>query len=285
MENITLVLIQTVGVIILLFLGTVIVGNRPISNATTFEFISFAAIAIIAGMLAVGAIPVEAGLVAIILWGAGLVAYSYALAKYPYFRQLVAGSETVIIKQGRVLEDNLAKSKMTPQMLLEKLRAKNIFNVADVEFAVLEPTGDVNALVKSEKKPLTPKHLGIQVAPQTEPQAVIIDGSVVDKGLRARGLTRSWLNEQLDKLGVTIDNVLLAQVDAYGELYVDLFDDQIKLPKPQVKEMLYATLKQAQASLVSFSLETDNLDAKKMYHEEAERLEKIIEDIKPYLLR
>jgi len=58
------------------------------------------------------------------------------------------------------MEDNLAKERMTGQEFLQGLRSKNAFNLADVEFAVMETTGDINISLKSDKKPVTSYDLG-----------------------------------------------------------------------------------------------------------------------------
>ncbi|GIQ64444.1 hypothetical protein PACILC2_30120 [Paenibacillus cisolokensis] len=120
-----------------------------------------------------------------------------------------------------------------------------MFKTADVEFAIMEPSGDISVMLTRENQPLTPSHLGIKVGPEQEPQAVIMDGKILDEPLSTIGLNRAWLRSELEKLGVALENVYLGQVDSYGQLYVDLFDDKIKVPAPQQKAALYATLKNA----------------------------------------
>ncbi|MCM3800533.1 DUF421 domain-containing protein, partial [Caldibacillus thermoamylovorans] len=71
------------------------------------------------------------------------------------FRDFTEGKPTVFIKDGKIMEDNLKKERYTTDELLELLRKKNVFQVADVEFAVLEATGDLSVLLKKENQPLT----------------------------------------------------------------------------------------------------------------------------------
>lgn len=63
----------------------------------------------------------------------------------------------------------------------------------------MESDGAINVLLKSENQPLTPKQLGIKVAPEKESQVVIMDGKVLDKPLDTLNLTRSWLDGALEK--------------------------------------------------------------------------------------
>lgn len=107
----------------------------------------------------------------------------------------------------------------------------------------------------------------------------------MDEPLATIGLNRKWLDTELEKLGVSIDNVFLGQVDSYGQLYVDLFDDQIKVPKPQKKAALLATLKKCEADLEMFGLSTKEQNTKQMYEQCSKALEKIIDEVKPLLIR
>ena len=75
-------------------------------------------------------------------------------------RDAIHGREAVVIKNGKVLEEQLRRVRYTPEDLLQQLRNKQIFSLADVEFAVMESNGEINALIKSNRQPITPQHLG-----------------------------------------------------------------------------------------------------------------------------
>jgi hypothetical protein len=182
-----------------------------------------------------------------------------------------------------VLEDNPKKERFTGDQLMETLRKKNVFNIADVEFALLEPSGDLSVLLKKENQPLTPKDLAIKVARQQETQIVINDGEIMDEPLAAIGLNRGWLQVEMNKRGIPIENVFLGQVDAFGELYLDEYDDQLKQPKPQNKAILWATLKKCEADLELFSLASENNAARKMYVQLVMEMKKIIAGLAPLL--
>ncbi len=183
------------------------------------------------------------------------------------------------------MEENLKQVRLSGEDLLKELRLKNAFSLADVEFAVLETTGDINVLLKSDKKPVTAYDLGYKVNPQAEPQTVILDGNVLNEPLSKMALNSSWLKTQLESSGVAIDNVFIGQVNSSGELYLDLFDDSIQMPQGKVKELIYANLEKSQADLTVFSREVEDTDAKEMYSRNTERLEKLMRKLKPHLLR
>lgn len=121
-------------------------------------------------------------------------------------------------------------------------------------------------------------------APQAEPQTVVLDGNMLEEPLASLGLNPQWLSTELDKMGVSLENVFLGQVDSSGDLYVDLFDDAVELPQPKVKEMLYATFEKAQADLLTFNLQTEDKEAKEMYSKNYQVLEDLLNKLRPYLL-
>ncbi|MNN22120.1 hypothetical protein D3C81_1354660 [compost metagenome] len=155
--------------------------------------------------------------------------------------------------------------------------------MADVEFAIMESDGAINVLLTRENQPLTPKHLGVKVAPEQETQAVIMDGKILDEPLDTLNLSRGWLNGELEKQGLTVENVFLGQVDSYGELTVDLYTDSVQLQPPQDKPQLYALLKKCEADLELFSLSTNNQDAKQAYEESSGKLQKLLQTLKPFI--
>ncbi|MDQ0062181.1 DUF421 domain-containing protein [Paenibacillus harenae] len=281
-----LIALRTLLAIVILFGMTKLLGKRQVSQLSFFEYITGITIGSLAAYIS---LDLDArwylGIVSLSVWVAVTLGIEFLQLKSKKARDFIDSRSTVLIKDGKIMEENLKKERLTTDELMEQLRKKNIFQAANVEFAVMEPSGDINVLLTKENQPLTPKHLGIKVAPEQEPQTVIMDGKIMDEPLATIGLSREWLNTELETIGVAIENVFLGQVDSYGQLYVDLFDDQIVVPKPQKKASLLATLKKCEADLEMFSLSTRAPKAKKMYEECAKDLERVIEEIKPLLIR
>jgi uncharacterized membrane protein YcaP (DUF421 family) len=224
------------------------------------------------------------GFIAVAVWALLPLVLDYMSLKSKTLHDWIHGRETILIKQGKIMEENLKQVRLTGEELLRDLRSKNVFNLADVEFAVLESTGEINVLLKSDKKPVTARDLERKIGPQSEPQTVILDGNILDEPLSTMGLNRSWLNKQLESMGLSLDNIFIGQIDSSGDLYVDLFNDSVQLPQPKVKEMLYANLEKTQADLLGYALQTEDTKAKAMYSNNADKLEKTIQKLKPYLL-
>lgn len=280
------ILLRSAALFFLVLLLVRIMGKRQIARMTPFHFISYSVIAILTALISANIIRnIAFGFISLGVWVLFSIALDYLSLRSKLLHDLINGRETILVKQGKVMEENLKQLRFTGEELLKELRFKNVFNLADVEFAVMESTGEMNVLLKSDKKPLTPYDLGKKVAPKSSPQTVILDGNIVDESLSNMGLNQRWLKTQLEGMGVSLDNVFIGQVDSSGDLYVDLFDDSIQIPEPKVKEMLYANLEKSQADLLTFSLETENKQAKSMYAADAEKLQKVLENLEPYLLR
>ncbi|MEX1031066.1 MAG: DUF421 domain-containing protein [Paenibacillaceae bacterium] len=278
--------LRTLLAVVVLFVLTKLLGKRQVSQLSLFEYITGITLGSLAAYIS---LDVDTtwfyGVVAIGVWVGVSLIIEFVQLKSKKVRDFVDSKGRVLIRDGKVLEDNLKKERLTTDALMEQLRKKNAFLVADVEFAIMESSGDINVLMKKENQPLTAKHLGIKVGQEREAQAVIMDGKMMDEPLAILGFNREWLNVELEKLGVAIENVFLGQVDSYGQLYVDVFDDKIQVPEPQKKATLYATLKKCEADLELFSLSTKEPFAKNMYEQCSKELLKVIMEMEPILIR
>lgn len=278
------VVLRTLCAVVVLFLMTKVLGKRQVSQLSFFEYLTGITIGSIAAYIS---LDLEAnwylGLIGLGVWVGCSLLIEFLQLKSKKARDFIDFKATVLIKDGKILEDNLKKERLTTDELMEQLRKKDVFQVADVEFAIMESSGEINILQTRENLPLTPKDLGIQVAPEKVAQVVVMDGKVMDEPLRVAGFNQGWLVEELDKQGAKIKDVFLAQVDAYGQLTIDLYDDQIQVPKNEERKLLYANLKKCQADLELFSLSTKSKKAKKMYEDCSKKIEKIIAEVKPIL--
>lgn len=286
MQNWVMIFIRTA----ILFFVTLwimrIIGERSVSRITPFKFVSYMVIAIIVSLISLGVITnIAFGFIALAVWIVLSIALDYLSIKSKWVHDFINGRETILIKDGKIMENNLMHVRCSGEELLRELRSKNAFNLADVEFAVMESTGDINVLLKSDRKPITAKDLQRKVAPWSQPQTVILDGNILDDSLTDMGLDREWLKVQLSTSAVSLDNVFIGQVDSSGDLFIDLFDDSIEVTQPKVKEMLYASISKIQADLLCFSLETEDMKTRRMYLNNANKLKKIMDKLEPYLLR
>lgn len=278
------VIIRSLSLFFLVWLSIRLIGKRNISRVKPFNFMSYIVLAIVATLMSLNLIDLISGFIVLLTWLVLPIALDFLSIKSEAIHQWINGKETVLIKHGKIMEENLMQVRMTGEDLLAELRSKNIFNLSDVEFAIMETNGEINAYLKSDKKPVTAHDLGEKVAPQAEPQTVIMDGNILNEPLFSLGLNQEWLKVELEKMGVALENVFLGQVDSSGDLFLDLFDDAVEIPQPKVKELLYANLQKVQADLATYSLQTDDKNAKDMYIRNSQKLENLLDKLRPYLL-
>ncbi|MDF1997457.1 DUF421 domain-containing protein [Peribacillus frigoritolerans] len=274
------ILLRSFFFLIVLFLITKVLGKKQLSQLSFFEYVTGITIGNVGAELAT---KVEGniihGVLSILVFAIAPFIAGLISLKSKTFRDLIEGKASVFIKDGKVMEDNLKKEKYTIDELLGLLRKKDVFNISEVEFALLEANGDFSVMLKKQNQPITPKDLNLPVAAVKEPQTIIMDGLILDEPLSTIGLNRNWLHTELDKLGVILENVFLGQANSNGELTVDLFDDKLKVPSPQEKPLMLATMKKCQADLELFALGTESKKAKEMFSKNSEKLQKAIDNV------
>lgn len=279
------IVFRSILFVFVLFFLTKLLGKKQIAQLSFFEYITGITIGSIASEVIMGIDQTMLhGFIAIIIVAAIPLIGGLISLKSKKFRDFTEGKGTIFIKDGKIMEDNLKRERYTTDELLGLLRDKDVFQVSDVQFAILEATGDLSVMLKRENQPLTPKDLNMKVASIKEPQTVIMDGKIIDEPLATAGYSRAWLKIELEKLGVTIENVFLGQVNSYGEVTVDVFGDKLQVPSPQERPLILATMKKCQADLELFALATEDKDAKQLYVKNSEKLQQAINEI-TYILK
>ena len=278
-----IILRSFVYVFILFFLIKAL-GKKRLNQLSIFDYISaFVLGSLIAISILDIKVPFITSITAILIWFLVPFLADLLALKSKAIRNLVQGKSTVIIKEGKVLEDNLKRERLASDDLLYHLREHNIFRVADVEFALLEPTGKFNVLPKTEHQPMTKQDIQTSWPQQSDIHTIIMDGEILLEPLGELGRNPAWLQVELEKMNVLPENVFLGQVDDDGQLTIDLYDDKLTVPSPTEKPLLLATLKKAQADLQLFELATENQQSKQLYQNNAEKMEQVIQLLEPYM--
>ncbi|MBP1176037.1 MULTISPECIES: DUF421 domain-containing protein [Paenibacillus] len=277
------VAIRTLMAVAILFLITKILGKRQVSQLSLFEYIT----GITIGNLA-ATIPMERestwylGLIALSVWVLTTLGIEYLQIKSKKIRDITDGRTTILIKDGKILEDNLRKERLTLDELMEQLRSKNVFKVSDVEFALMETSGEVNVLLTKDKQPVTLKDLNMQQLPEKEPTAVIMDGQLMEQQMAYMGITQQWLDAKLKEKSLTVKDVFFAQVDPQGELYIDQYSDNVQLNKVQDSNQTVLTLlEQCTTELQKLASGSSEQQRKQLYEQCSQSLKEAIQEMKP----
>nr|WP_026575831.1 DUF421 domain-containing protein [Bacillus sp. UNC438CL73TsuS30] len=143
----------------------------------------------------------------------------------------LSGQPTIIIENGKLLDSNMKKIKYTLDHLNLQLREQGIFDIVEVEFALLEVSGNLSVLKKSPFQPVTKKDLNLDQPHQENslPVELIMDGVVIDKNLNDP-YSKPWLEQQLKTRRLEIKDIHYAVVGTNGSFFIDLCQDHLKSP-------------------------------------------------------
>lgn len=133
------------------------------------------------------------------------------------FRKINDGNPFIIIKDGVIDQKKLKALRLTVDDLLSALRQKDVFDISDVEYAVMETNGSVSLLLKPEKRGVTAQDMNITVKDSGFLCPVIIDGRIIGKHLSNCGFSRKKLDSALKKAKLSQNEVLLMTVDKNGK--------------------------------------------------------------------
>lgn len=227
------VTLQTLLAFAAILIYTRILGKQQVGQLTFFEYINGITFGSIAGVLAtdIGVGRTLTHFVGLTIFAALTFSMGYLSLVSRPARKLISGEPTIVVHNGKILEQNMRKMRYNLDELLMQLRQKNIFNLGDVEYAILEPDGDLSVLPKSQKRPLTPADLNLPTEYEGISVELVEDGQIIHSNLEGLGLDENWLRQQLARHGVTdLNQVSLAVIDTQGHLYVDKKTDNLTTP-------------------------------------------------------
>jgi len=205
----------TLGFAILLVLVRV-VGNKQLGQLNVFTYISGIAIGSMVGDIILHSdIKFGRSMLGVALWVGLAICVELVALKSIKARELLDGQPNILIKKGKIMHPALKKERMNIDDLTMMLRTNNVFAVADVDYAILEPNGDLSVL----KKQLSArKHI---------PTAVIMEGKTITKNLHELNLTEKWLDNALNNLNIkSKTDIMYAEVQEDGQLHVQEYSQK-----------------------------------------------------------
>ena len=125
----------------------------------------------------------------------------------------------ILIYRGKIDEKVMKKEKFTINELQERLRQNNVFNIGDVEYAILETSGQLTVIQKPEKRNTIPEDFGILPEYEGIPYDLVIDGKVMNENLKAIGRDYNWLVKQVEKFKIKPEEALVVTFDGKGQIF------------------------------------------------------------------
>ncbi|QCJ44632.1 DUF421 domain-containing protein [Bacillus sp. S3] len=215
-------ILKGIGLYVLALFLTRKIGTKLISQMNFFDFIMGVSMgSIVANAVIDKQFATFSAITTLILFTILTLFTGYLSLKNLTLRKLINSEPVTLVENGAIVDENMKKIKWTINELKMKLREKNAFNVADVEFAIMETDGNLSVLPKSDKKPLTPSDMNIQTTSSGLEKDIIIDGTIMEENLTSTGLDKEWLTSELNKQNIKdCSEVFYAGLDNRKKLYI-----------------------------------------------------------------
>lgn len=214
-------IVRTIILYLIIVLVLRVMGKRQVAQLQPFELVIILMISELAAIPSqdIG-IPLIAGLLPVLVLLLLGVTISQISLKSEKARALICGTPTILINKGQILEEQLRKLRYNLSDLLEQLRVKNIPDIADVEYAILETNGQLSVIPKSSRRPVNPDDLKLQIPTERLPYTLIMDGIIQHQNFMKANITLNWLNEELRKANINDPKkVFVAIIDSHGNLF------------------------------------------------------------------
>lgn len=212
-----------------LLIFTRILGKQQVSQLTLFEYVLGITIGSTASTLTTDlSSSAWSHWVGLFIWSVLVYIMQLITMKFPKVMKYVNGSPELLIVNGKIMDEKMRILRYSLSDLLEQLRVKEIFDIRQVEFAVLETNGELTVLKKSQYQTVIAQDLGLVTQYQGIDHEIILNGIIIEENLKKVDLDKSWLLAELSKRKISSpQEVHLATLNTSGDLYIDLYQDYL----------------------------------------------------------
>lgn len=211
-------IIRCIIMVLVTWTAVRLIGKKSISNMTSYDFAGIMLITTVTAEPLVYKIPSKAfvGAITIVIF---IVLLGLLSLKAKFYN--LDSKPTIVVADGNIRTKELKQSQMNIPLLMSELRLKGYQNISDVKYAIIEPNGKLSVVPASQSRPIQPSDMGIPPSPVSLSFPLIIDGKVNDENLSFLHKDRKWLMSRLQAFSVVnTDDVLFAQMDSKGDIYV-----------------------------------------------------------------
>ena len=215
------IFLKTIIIYILVLTAVRLMGKRELGQLQPFELVTLLIIADVAAvpMEEIG-MPLLQGVIPILGLLTAEIIMSYLNVKFQFFHKLISGKPAVLVAKGKIVEKNLSKQRYSIDDLVEQIRVAGYPDINDIDYAILETSGEISIIPKNEKNNVTLEDLELTKEYVGYPRIVIMDGILFDSNLKALGYEMNWLQGKLKEKHLNIKDTLLMMVDESGNTYV-----------------------------------------------------------------
>jgi len=216
-----IVLIRTIVLYLVVVVTMRIMGKKQIGQLQPFELVTAIMISELASFpMQDTRLPLMHGVIPIITLLILQVSTSLFQLKSETLRSLFCGKPSILIKEGVIDANELKQQKFSINDLMEELRLKGFYNLEDIQYAILETSGQLSIIAKTELTGVTKADMKIKCSQDTLPLTLILDGKVNLENLKMINKNETWLNKKLNSENIqSAQDVFIALLDSKGEFY------------------------------------------------------------------
>lgn len=215
-----LIFVRTIFLYILVLIVMRFMGKREISQLQPFELVISIMIADLATTpMSETGIPILYGIIPILGLLMMHIIISIINLKSIKIREIICGKPRILMFRGRIDEKAMIKENFTINELQERLRVNGIFNLEDVEYAILETSGQITVIPKPNKRGTTPEDFGMEPEYVGMSYDLVIDGKVMTDNLVKLGKDYTWLKKQLMKFHMRPEEALVVVLSGNGSIF------------------------------------------------------------------
>lgn len=215
-----LVFVRTIILYILVLIVMRFMGKREIGQLQPFELAISIMIADLATIpMSEPGIPITNGVIPIL----GLLVMHLIISminlKSIRTREIICGKPSILIYRGKIQEKNMIKERFTINELEERLRGNNVFDIGDVEYAILETSGQISVIQKPNRRTTIPEDFGINPPYEGISYDLVIDGKIMKENLEKLGKDYNWLLKEVGLFGIKPEDALIVTIDGRGNFF------------------------------------------------------------------
>ncbi|MFT8313348.1 MAG: DUF421 domain-containing protein [Clostridium sp.] len=220
-----ILMIRTIILYILLVIVMRVMGKRQIGELQPFELGITIIISDLASLpMQDTRIPIIHGVIPIVTLLFIEIIFSLLQLKIQAARLIISGKPSILINNGKVDIDVMRSQRLNMNDLLEEVRLKGYYNLQDIEFAILETSGQLSIIPKTELSNATKQDLNVKCKQDAIPVTLILDGVVNYKNLDIINRDEKWLMTTLRSKNINSSkDVFIALVDSKGKFYTQLY--------------------------------------------------------------
>ena len=211
-------ILRTVILYVFIILAIRLMGKRQISDMQPSELVVTLVVSDIASLpMQNTSQPLLSGVIPVLVLVSLEIAASALMMKSRLFRKMICGNPVVVIEDGKLLQKQLKRLRMTAEDLFAQLRQQNIFSIDEVQYCIVETNGSISVLEKPQNRVPTAQDLGVAIEDNKLEAVVVCDGEVLDDRLELCGGSREQVNNILKSNNKKLSDVFILTLDGNGK--------------------------------------------------------------------